>query len=153
MRRRCLPTFKSLLFLCSVEELLPRLKKQRLLLEHDCLVNALFIHTILVWREEPSHLYYLQSVLMDYLEEYFSMLNLRSQSLRLTDVEDHSYLTKAQALWSDLMDFGKYKDAYSLLLYLTRYTPQSYQSEIEEMLSATIRASSGSKKHHLLENK
>jgi hypothetical protein len=137
---------QSLLFLCAVEELLPNLKKRNFLTEHDCLVNALFVHTILVWRENPSHLCYLQSVLMDYLEQYSSMLDLRRQSLRLTDVEDHSYLTKAQALWSDLMDLGKHKDAYSLLLDLIRYSPQSYQPEIEDMLAATVRMTNASRK-------
>jgi hypothetical protein len=137
---------QSLLFLCTIEELLPNLKKQRLQPEHDCLVNALFIHAVVVWRAEPSHLYYLQSVLMDYLEQYSSMLNLRLQSLRLTDVEDHSYLTKAQALWSDLMDFGSHEDAYRFLLHINRYTPPSYQPEIEEMLAATIKATNGSRK-------
>ena len=82
---------------------------------------------------------------MDYLEEHSSMLDLRRQSLRLTDVEDHSYLTKAQALWSDLMDFGKHKNAYSFLLQLNRCTPLSYQPEIEEMLAATIKMTNGSR--------
>jgi hypothetical protein len=65
-----------------------------------------------------------------------------------TDVEDHSYLTKLQALWSDLMDFGKHKESYSLLLHLNRYTPQSYQPEIGEMLAETIKAITGSNCGH-----
>jgi hypothetical protein len=42
-----------------------------------------------------------------------------------------------------MMDFGKHKEAYSFLLHLNRYTPQSYQPEIEEMLAATIKVSKG----------
>jgi hypothetical protein len=134
---------QSLLFLTTVQELLPRLKKPKHLPVHNCLVNALMIHTNLVWRVDPSHLYYLQCVLMDYLGEHSLALKLRHQSLQLTDVEDHSYLTKAQAFWADLMDFGKHHDAYSFLLHLNRYTPQSYQPEIEEMLAVTIKATNG----------
>ncbi len=134
---------QSLLFLCAVDELLPSLKKEKLPSEHDCLVNALFIHAVVVWRDDPSHQYYLQSILMDYLGAHSAMLELRRRSFQLTDVEDHSYLTKAQALWSDLMDMGKHKEARAFLFHLNRYTPQSYQPEIEEMLAATIKMTNG----------
>lgn len=137
---------QSLLFLCAIEGLLPNLKQKGLLPEHDFLLNALFIHSIIVWREEPSHQYYLQSALMDYLEEYPSMLELRKRSLQLTDVEDHSYLTKAQAVWSDLIDLGEHEEAYAFLFHLNRYTPQSYQPEIEGMLAATIKLTGSLKK-------
>jgi len=131
---------QSLLFLCAIHYLLPQLKSQRLLAEHDCLLNALYMHTILVWREQPSHEFYLQSLIMDYLEEGGKRLELLQASLRLTPVEDHSFLTKVQALWSDLLDRGDYKSAEELLLYVYRYSPQSSLDEIKEMFYDTQRS-------------
>jgi len=138
---------QSLLFLCTTEELLPALRDQRLLSEHDCLVNALYIHTVVVWRNDPAHQYYLQSVLMDYLGDLRSVLQLHVRSLKLTDVQDHSYLTKAQAVWSDFMDSHQYKDAYHFLIHLLRYSPLSCEPELQDMLTTTVKvAANGSRR-------
>jgi hypothetical protein len=139
---------QSLLFLCSIEEVLPGLKKQGLAAEHDLLVNAHFIHTIIVWKDNPSHQFYLQSVLMDYLGEYDLAIDLRALSLRLTDVDDHSYLTKAQALWSDLMDLGRAREAYSFIFNLARFTPREYLPELEDMAALTSKVLNGSTRKH-----
>ena len=52
---------QSLLFLTAVHYLMPLLDKQNMRAEHDCLANAMYIHTILAWRGQPSHMFYLQS--------------------------------------------------------------------------------------------
>jgi tetratricopeptide (TPR) repeat protein len=129
---------QSLLFLCCIHYLLPQLKQQGLEGEHDCLVNALYIHTLLVWRKQPAHLFYLQGLLMDHMGDHQRRLELLDVSLRLTPVEDHSYLTKATAYWSDLMDLGRQKEALDFLLALNRYSPLAYQDEIGEMIGETL---------------
>jgi hypothetical protein len=52
-------------------------------------------------------------------------------------VEDHSFLTKAQALWSDLIDLGQYKNAESWLLFVHRYAPESHLNEIRDVFHKT----------------
>ena len=71
---------------------------------------------------------------------------VKGEWCRETDVEDHSYLTKAQAVWSDMMDFGTREQAYEFLIHLCRYTPESYLAEISEMLKTTMRASLSAKR-------
>ena len=132
---------QSLLFLCCIYYLLPHLKHLRLLPEHDCLVNVMYVHTLVVWRAQPAHLYYLQSLLMDYLDDPLKGLDLLEHSLRLTPVEDHSYLTKATAYWADLMNLGRNKKALDFLLSLNRHSPGEYQSEIGEMIAETLAGS------------
>jgi hypothetical protein len=136
---------QSLLFLSAVHYLLPQLKSQRLLREHDCLLNAMYMHTMLVWRDQASHLFYLQGLIMDHLGKPKERLALLEQSLRLTPVDDHSYLTKATAYWSDLVELGEYAKARSFLLHLNRNSPESYLDEIGQMLEATLAGANGKK--------
>lgn len=132
---------QSLLFLCCIHYLLPQLQQHHLKPEHDCLLNAMYVHTLLVWRTQPAHLFYLQGLVMDYLGERVKKLDLLEHSLRLTPLDDHSYLTKATAYWADLMDLGKQKEALDFLLSLNRYSPEAYQSEIGEMITETLAGS------------
>lgn len=137
---------QSLLFLCSAHVLLPQLHKRRLRVERDCLVCAMYVHTLLVWRTQPAHYLYLQSVLMDQLGEQERRLELLNQSFHMTPPDDHSYLTKATAYWSELMDLRRHDKASTFLFFLTRHAPDSCQEEIQEMLSETlVEANNGSK--------
>jgi hypothetical protein len=129
---------QSLLFLHGIHYLLPHLKQQGLLAEHDCLVNAMYVHTLLAWREQPEHLFYLQSLLMEHLGHLERRAELLETSFRLTPPEDHSYLTKASAYWADLLDLGQRKRALSFLLSLNKVAPPSCAEEIEEMLAETV---------------
>lgn len=125
---------QSLLFLAAVHYLLPALKdKDRP--AHDCLANALYMHTLTAWRERPEHFFYLQSALMDALgDEEEKERNLRL-SLELTAVNDDSYLTKLQDYWFALLDADKPRDAWSFLLSAYRTAPQPYLEELEEMMT------------------
>jgi hypothetical protein len=137
---------QSLLFLCSAHFLLPQLQQRGLIAERDCLVCAMYIHTVLVWRTQPVHYLYLQSVLMDQLGEQERRLELLDQSFQMTPPDDHSYLTKATAYWSELMDLRRYEKASSFLFFLTKHAPDSCQEEIKDMLSETlVEANNGSK--------
>jgi hypothetical protein len=128
---------QSLLFLCSVHYLLPQLARERLKSEHDFLVNAMYVHTILCWRTQPEHLYYLQAAMFGYLENHSARLEKLRLSLELTPVLDHSFLTKANAYWAELMEMGRRKAAMTFLLSLSRTVPQSYVEEIGEMVQET----------------
>ncbi len=137
---------QSLLFLCAIDSLLPQLKSQNLMPEHDCLVNAMYQHAVFVWRDHPSHMYYLLSVLMDYLGDSSKKFELLHRSFSLTPKEDHSYLTKAQALWSDLLDHQHYRSAMQFILSVAREGPRDNVSELAQMLMETARVQRGNGK-------
>jgi hypothetical protein len=128
---------QSLLYLAAVHYLLPLLEKQEAKAEHDCLLNAMYVHTIVAWRGQPPHLFYLQSALMGHLGEDRRRLELLDQALALTPVSDHSYLTKANAYWIELLELGDREAAMVFLLNLNRIAPNSYQDEIREMIEET----------------
>ena len=86
---------QSLLFLCSAHHLLPELRRRKHHAEHDCLVSAMYVHTLLVWKALPAHMFYLQTVLMDQLGEEERHLELLDLSFLLTAPEDHAYLISA----------------------------------------------------------
>jgi hypothetical protein len=128
---------QSMLYLAAVHYLLPLLDKQEFQAEHDCLLNAMYVHTILAWRGQPPHLFYLQSALMGHLGEDRRRLELLDLALALTPVSDHSYLTKANAYWIELLELGDREAAMVFLLNLNRIAPISYQDEIREMIEET----------------
>ena len=128
---------QSLLYLAAIHYLLPLLEKQALRAEHDCLLNAMYVHTILAWRGQPPHLFYLQSALMGHLGKDRRRLELLDQALALTPLSDHSYLTKANAYWIELLELGDREAAMVFLLNLNRIAPISYQDEIREMIEET----------------
>jgi hypothetical protein len=134
---------QSLLFLSCLAYLLPKLEQESLVAHRDCLLNAMYSHTFLVWRDRPSHMYYLQSALMDYLNDFGSHLQLLSQSIRLTPVTDHSYLTKVQGYWSDLIDVTEYDRAENFLLDIYRSALRDDFKELQEMFQPTRKAMVG----------
>ncbi len=129
---------QSLLFWCAIYCLLPKLKRQGLQAEHDCLVNAMYVHSLLAWRSQPAQLFYLQSALMSYLGNEQRRIELLQISLDLTPIEDHSHLTRATALWAELMNLGDRQKALSFLLRISKIAPPAYEEELEEMLSETL---------------
>lgn len=130
---------QSLLFLTAVHSLLPSLKESGQQSAHDCLVNALYMHTFTAWTEQPEHFFYLQGVLMDYLGNEKETEESLRRSLELTPPEDDSYLTKVQDYWYALLDRDKTGEAWSFLLSVYRKAPPSYLEELEEMMTQVRR--------------
>lgn len=137
---------QSLLFLCTIHYLLPQLDAQALRAERNCLLNSMYVHTVLVWRDQPAHCLYLQSLLMDYLGAAERRVELLEMAFRLTPLTDHSYLTKATALWSDLMDLGLRERALTLLMELNRSSPREHQDEIKAMIEEMGSVRNGARK-------
>ena len=135
---------QSMLFLCVVDYLLPEMEKTASFTpERDVLVNALSFNAFAIWRDSPAHQYFLNSLIMNHLRQYGLRFEYLRRSLMLTPVEDHSYLTKAQALWSDLFDLERYAEAETFLLDLHRYSPTAHLSEVKEMIHSLYTASAG----------
>jgi hypothetical protein len=129
---------QSLLFLTSAHFLLRPLQQHNQTAEHDCLVCAMYVHTVLVWKTMPAHMLHLQSVLMDHLGNVERQLELLEMSFLLTPPDDHAYLTRATAYWSALMELARYETARTFLFSLMRHAPDSCQEEIRDMLTETF---------------
>jgi hypothetical protein len=129
---------QSVLFLTALNYLLPSLQDQGWQAEHDCLLHAMDAHLWLAWRDQPSHLYYLSSQMMAYLEQRELRDRLLLASFRLTPPEDHAFLTKAQQYWSNLMEEGRQKEAIKFLFSLRHQALPSHQEEIEAMIDYTM---------------
>jgi hypothetical protein len=130
---------QSILFLCAFHYLLPQLSTEGWHSERECLLNAMFMHTILVWRDDPAHQCFLQSLLADYLGQGDVRRDLLHRSFLLTPPTDNSYLTKAQEYWCDLVDAGQREQAMSFLLDLTRTARPDDVPEIKEMINDLVR--------------
>jgi hypothetical protein len=128
---------QSILFLVAVDFLLPQLRDRGYEPEHACLVNALYMHSYITWTQDPqrqAHHFFLQAVLMNYLGHPGLRRENLLQALRVTPLEDHSFLTKVQAYVFSLMDDGDYRLARNFLLELYRRAPEAYLQEIGEMI-------------------
>jgi hypothetical protein len=125
---------QSPLFLCSVYHLLPQLSSQSLDKEHAYLLHAMTMHALFVWDDDPSHQAFLRSLILDYLGNTQLRRAFVHQSFVLTPSDDHSYLTKAQEYWCDLVEAGESGRAKRFLLDLYRNAPQEHTSEIAAMI-------------------
>jgi hypothetical protein len=128
---------QSLLFLSTVFTLLPALRSPALAKEHDMLVNSLGYHATVVWRDYSAHQQYLLSVLARYVGDEELEENALLASFRLTDPNEHNYLTLAQSYWFFLLEKDRYADAEAFLLGVYRQAPQDALAELREMVSET----------------
>jgi hypothetical protein len=62
------------------------------------------------------------------------------QSLRLTGLREHVYLTRLQAVWDPLMNMGRRDEAEALLTDALRDGPAENKASVFELIRATISA-------------
>jgi hypothetical protein len=135
---------QSLLFLLAVDFLLPGLEDAGDVAARDCLINALYMHTFITWTQDPerqAHHFFLQAALMECLGQPRLQRDNLLYSLRLTHLEDHSFLTKVQAYVFSLLDGGEHDEAKRFLMKLYRHAPESYLAELQEMLDNVLERS------------
>jgi hypothetical protein len=130
---------QSLLFLNAAYYLLPQLEGQSQNAERNCLVHAMFMHTVIAWDDYPGQACFLRSVLMDYLGVADEKRKQAYFSFMLTPPTDHSYLTKAQTCMFDLLEAGRPDAAVEFLLTVARSSPTENIPEIQEMLAGISR--------------
>ncbi|HUY31756.1 MAG TPA: hypothetical protein VMV69_03175 [Pirellulales bacterium] len=132
---------QSLLFLMAVHYLLPALKEHGHMAEHDCAINALFMHIHTVWSlgDQQEHAYYLRSVLMDYLGDKDGAAESLRLSVALTPLDDESYLTQVQQYAFALLDSGRVRQSLEFLLATYRNAPEPYLDELKEMTMCIYR--------------
>jgi len=74
-----------------------------------------------------------------YLDDKETSLESLAASFRFTSPRDHSYLTKAQEYWSELLDRGKFEEAERFLFSLHLQSLPDQQEEVQEMILKAIR--------------
>jgi len=136
---------QSLLYLCASHALLPELDRNQLTEARDRVVTAMWLHC-LTWESDVAHMLYLRSQLYDYLERATDATRDLMESFRLTDPDEHVYVTKAQAVWTSMLEENKVSDAIDFLLGVYRVCPREARDEVREMLDETYAIASPKKR-------
>lgn len=102
--------------------------------EHTILLHALWLFTLEYVALDPAHYCYLVGMLHGYLGNGEERLRFLQASFRLTRPEDHSFLTKAQEVWTELLDQGRYDEAEKFLFSLHWWALPGQQDEVREMM-------------------
>jgi len=123
----------SLAFQATFHFVLPELREKSQD-EHAILLNSSALFAIKYTSYEPAHTACLMSTVYDYLGDSSRRLKSLTASFRLTYPDDHSYLTKAQELWTELLDQNKFQEAKDFLLSLYAVTSPEQHGEVREMI-------------------
>ena len=124
---------QSLAFQASIHFVLPSLKSKHPA-EHALLLHALLLFPLEYATDDPAHYSYLLSMIHGYLGNETQKLRCLVASFRSTTPEDHSYLTKAQEVWSEMLDEGQFKEAENFLFSLHWSSRPWQQEEVRQMV-------------------
>ena len=127
---------QSLLFLCVLDFLLPKLDREEMKEERALVVASLLIHCAVGNSDAPQHQF-----LLGRLYGYLGIRDAEESALiratYMTPPDEHDFLTKAQAAWMAMMDHGRVREARDFLLDIYRVAPSAALGEIREMLDET----------------
>ncbi len=129
---------QSILFLTAVDALLPELRRNNLADYAVLFANVLEYHAAFVWRDNPAHQQYLLSTLAHERGDRDAEGTALLAAFRLTDPQDHDYLTLAQSYWQFLIENERRDEAETFLLSTYRNAPREHLAEIKEMLDDTL---------------
>jgi hypothetical protein len=124
---------QALAFQAAIHTALPAIRRKHRA-EHAVLLHSAALYALGLSTQDPAHSFYLMSVLHGYLRDEDGRLQALYASFRFTSPDDHSYLTKAQEYWSELLDARKYREAEQFLLRLSWWSLPSQEEEVGEML-------------------
>ncbi len=83
-------------------------------------------------------MFYFLSSIMGHLGNKKARLDYLEKSQSATPIDDHSFLTKANAYWAELLEVGRKKEALDYLLRINKVSPASYTEEINVMIKETV---------------
>ena len=124
---------QALAFQASLHFVLPELQKKHEV-EHALLLHSALLFSVGYSAYEPAHYAYMTSMIHGYLGDEEQRLRSLFASFRFTPPEDHSYLTKAQEFWTELLDQNKTEEAERFLLSLHWWSLPAQQDEVREMV-------------------
>jgi hypothetical protein len=123
---------QALAFQAAIHQALPAVNKTHRA-EFSILVHSATIYAFSYMSHDPSHYAYMISMLYDYLGDEDLSLQFLYTSFRFTSPSDHSFLTKAQEFWSELLDRRRYEEAENFLFSLQWWALPSQKEEVREM--------------------
>lgn len=129
---------QSLAFQAAIHFALPGLR-DRQPAEHSILLHATALFPYEYLAHDQSHFCYMISMVHDYLGNTEERLRLLHDAFRLTPRDDHSFLTKAQEYWSELLDHGRDAEAEDFLFALHWRSLPSQRDEIRQMIAAAFK--------------
>lgn len=129
---------QSLAFQAATHFALPNLR-DRHPAEHSILLHAAALFPYEYLSFDQSHFCYMMSMIHGYLGNTDKRLQFLHDAFRLTPREDHSYLTKAQEYWSELLDHDRGAEAEDFLFSLHWRSPPLQRDEVREMIAAAFK--------------
>jgi hypothetical protein len=129
---------QALAFQAAIHVLLPGLR-DKLPAEHSILLHSVTLYSVGYSVQDPAHCAYMVSQVYDYLNDKETRLDSLLAAFRFTSPKDHSYLTKAQEYWSELLDRGKFEDAEQFLFSLHLQSLPDQHEEVQEMIVKALR--------------
>jgi hypothetical protein len=123
---------QALAFQAAIHYVLPEIRGKHAA-EHAILLHAAALFALGYSASDPAHYSYLISMIHDYLGNEDQRLRTLYASFRCTLPCDHSYLTKAQEYWSELLDRGRDKEAAEFLFSLRWWCLPTQQDEVQKM--------------------
>lgn len=119
--------------------------------EHALLLHAAALFPLAYSAYDPAHYAYMMAMIHGYLGDEKGRLQALYASFRFTSPHDHSYLTKAQEYWMELIDSQKLEQAEEFMLSLPWWSLPSQQEEVRKMIVLAFKQnlkSKGSRKSH-----
>ena len=123
----------ALAFQASIHFVLPATKLRNRKFEHALLLRSMVLFSVSYSAYDPGHYAYMLSEIHGYLGNKRQRIRSLYAAFKFTSPHDHSYLTKAQELWSELMDQEKYDEVEDFVFSLGASSLATQQVEIREM--------------------
>ncbi len=124
---------QALAFQAAMHVVLPELRARHEP-EHALLLHAAVLFPLAYAAFDPAHYAYMMSMIHAYLGNDEARLEALYASFRFTSPRDHSYLTKAQEFWMELLDSQKPEQAEDFLFSLHWWSLPSQQDEVRKMM-------------------
>lgn len=129
---------QSLIFILTSNFILPLLKQNGLKEEINCLNLMMFMHSLVVWHDNPAHQNQLFSIVFNNMGFHEAVIERLHVAYRLTPPEDHDYLTKAQSYWAALIDAELFDEAKDFSLKLLINSHKKHFEEIKQIIELTF---------------
>jgi hypothetical protein len=124
---------QALAFQAAVHFVLPELREKHPA-EHAILLHATVLYAVGYSSYDSAHYLYMMSMIHDYLGNDDQRLQSLYAAFRLTPPTDHSYLTKAQEVWTELLDKNRPEEAQRFLVSLPGWSLPEQQEEVRAMV-------------------
>jgi hypothetical protein len=129
---------QALAFQAAAQFVLPALGDKHTA-ERAALLQAMLLFALEFHGTDPAHYAYLLAVLHGCLGQDDARLRFLYAAFRCTPPEDHTFLTKAEEYWTELLEARRHDEAERFLAALHWWALPSQQIEVGEMMTAAFK--------------